>query len=86
MEDNQLSVFVFAFESAGFTGSINWYRNLDRNWHFMADVTPIIHQPALMIYGEHDTIPKSENLKKSITIQVRRGLAISSFVIRSTPA
>ena len=66
MEDNELSVFVAAFESSGFTGSINWYRNLDRNWHLMADVTPIIHQPTLMIYGERDTIPKSENLKNIV--------------------
>ncbi|ASS49490.1 MAG: epoxide hydrolase [Candidatus Fluviicola riflensis] len=66
MEDNELSVFVSAFESSGFTGSINWYRNLDRNWHLMANVTPIIHQPTLMIYGEQDTIPKSENLKNSV--------------------
>ncbi|MCR6642495.1 MAG: alpha/beta hydrolase [Sporocytophaga sp.] len=63
MDDNELSVFVSAFKSSGFTGSINWYRNLDRNWHLMADVKPIIHQPTLMIYGEQDTIPKSENLK-----------------------
>ncbi|GAL85796.1 soluble epoxide hydrolase [Sporocytophaga myxococcoides] len=66
MEDNELSVFVSAFETSGFTGSINWYRNLDRNWHLMADVTPIIHQPTLMIYGERDTIPKSENLKNFV--------------------
>lgn len=66
MEDNELSVFVSAFESSGFTGSINWYRNLDRNWHLMADITPIIHQPTLMIYGEQDTIPKSENLKNIV--------------------
>ncbi len=66
MEDNELSVFVSAFESSGFTGSINWYRNLDRNWHIMADVTPVIHQPTLMIYGEQDTIPKSGNLKNIV--------------------
>ena len=66
MEDNDLSVFVSAFEASGFTGSINWYRNLDRNWHLMADITPIIHQPTLMIYGEQDTIPKSENLKNIV--------------------
>lgn len=66
MNDNERSVFVSAFESSGFTGGINWYRNLDRNWHLMADVTPIIHQPTLMIYGEQDTIPKSENLKNIV--------------------
>ncbi len=66
MSEDELSVFVSAFESSGFTGSINWYRNMDRNWHLMADITPIIHQPALMIYGEQDTIPKSENLKSVV--------------------
>ena len=66
MEDHELSVFISAFESSGFTGSINWYRNLDRNWHLMADITPIIHHPTLMIYGERDTIPKSENLKNRV--------------------
>lgn len=66
MDDNELSVFVSAFESSGFTGSINWYRNLDRNWHLLADVNPIIRQPTLMIYGEQDMIPKSENLKNIV--------------------
>ena len=32
MTDEALSVFVNAFERSGFTGGINWYRNLDRNW------------------------------------------------------
>lgn len=62
MSDNELAVFVSAFESSGFTGSINWYRNLDRNWHLLADVDPIIQQPTLMIYGERDLIPKFERL------------------------
>ena len=62
MSDSELAVFVSAFESTGFTGSINWYRNLDRNWHLLADVDPIIQQPALMIYGDQDMVAKSENL------------------------
>lgn len=66
MEANEMSVFVSAFEASGFTGSINWYRNLDRNWYLMADIKPIIHQPTLMIYGEQDTIPKSDNLKNIV--------------------
>lgn len=62
MSDNELAVFVSSFESTGFTSSINWYRNLDRNWHLLADVDPIIQHPALMIYGDRDTIPKSDTL------------------------
>ena len=66
MSDSELAVFVSAFESTGFTGSINWYRNLDRNWHFLADVNPIIQQPTLMIYGERDMIPKFEKLPEFV--------------------
>jgi pimeloyl-ACP methyl ester carboxylesterase len=66
MSDSELAVFVSAFESTGFTSSINWYRNLDRNWHLLADVNPIIQQPTLMIYGDRDVIPKSANLTKFV--------------------
>lgn len=66
MDESELSVFISAFESSGFTGGINWYRNLDRNWHLLADVNPIIKQPTLMIYGNHDMIPKFERLPEFV--------------------
>jgi len=66
MSDSELAVFVSAFESTGFTGGINWYRNLDCNWHLLADVDPIIQQPTLMIYGDRDMIPKSANLTEFV--------------------
>ncbi|MEP1172244.1 MAG: alpha/beta hydrolase, partial [Alphaproteobacteria bacterium] len=62
MSEDELAVFTAAFERTGFTGGINWYRNLDRNWQILADVDPVIHKPTLMIYGEQDMIPKSEVL------------------------
>jgi pimeloyl-ACP methyl ester carboxylesterase len=66
MSDSELAVFVSAFESTGFTGSINWYRNLDRNWRLLADANPIIQQPTLMIHGDRDLIPKFENLTEFV--------------------
>ena len=63
MSDAELKVFTEAFLSSGFTAAINWYRNLDRNWHNMANVKPRIEHPTLMIYGEQDVIPKSQTLK-----------------------
>lgn len=62
LSEKELAVYISFFEASGFTGGINWYRNLDRNWHLLADVNPIIPHPTLMIYGEQDMIPKSENL------------------------
>jgi len=66
MCDEDLAVFVSAFAETGFTGSINWYRNLDRNWHLLADVAPRIDQRALMIYGAQDTIPQSDSLTEFV--------------------
>ncbi|MEZ8823873.1 alpha/beta fold hydrolase [Vibrio amylolyticus] len=66
MSDRELAVFVTAFELNGFTSSINWYRNLDRNWRLLGEVDPLIQQPTLMIYGDRDSIPKSENLSKFV--------------------
>ena len=62
LSEEELAVFTSAFKSTGFTSSINWYRNLNRNWHLLAAVDPIIHQAALMIYGDQDVIPKFEGL------------------------
>lgn len=63
MDESELAAFISAFQTSGFTGSINWYRNMDRNWRLLADVKPRIQQPTLMIYGDQDLIPKSESLK-----------------------
>ncbi len=66
LSDEELAGLVCAFESTGFTGSIHWYRNLDRNWHLLADVVPIVRQPALMIYGDRDVIPRAPRLSEFV--------------------
>ncbi|MDP3893759.1 alpha/beta fold hydrolase [Nocardioides sp.] len=63
MSDGELAVFVEAFEASGFTPSVNWYRNVDRNWEMLEDVDPIVRQPALMIYGARDTVMRAPNLE-----------------------
>ncbi|WP_370592143.1 alpha/beta fold hydrolase [Reinekea sp. G2M2-21] len=66
MSDAELAVFVSSFERTGFTSSINWYRNLDRNWHLLANTDPVIYTPALMIYGANDLIPPFEQLPEFV--------------------
>lgn len=66
MNNTDLAVFISAFQSSGFTGGINWYRNLDHNWYLLANVNPIIKQPTLMIYGEKDMIPKFDRLSEFV--------------------
>ncbi|WBQ07910.1 alpha/beta fold hydrolase [Kribbella sp. CA-293567] len=86
MSDSELAVFVSAFERSGFTGSINWYRNLDRNWHLLAEVDPIIQQPALMIYGDRDVIPKFENLAKFVPTVETVSLDCGHWIQQELPA
>ncbi len=62
MSEEDLAVFVSSFQHSTFTGGINWYRNFNRNWAIMADYEEKIHQPTLMIYGDHDMVPASPNL------------------------
>jgi pimeloyl-ACP methyl ester carboxylesterase len=66
MSASDLAVYVSAFEKSGFTGGINWYRNFDRDWNLLADVDPIIRQPALMIYGDRDAVAQAENLAEFV--------------------
>ncbi len=67
MSDADLSVFIDAFDHSGFTGGINWYRNFSRNWDLLGAYPQIIEPPTLMIYGDYDSVPKSENLGDVVT-------------------
>ncbi|WP_116134906.1 alpha/beta fold hydrolase [Trinickia diaoshuihuensis] len=53
---SDLNVFVEAFETSGFRGGLNYYRNLDRNWELQAAFDGLLVQvPALYLVGERDT-------------------------------
>jgi pimeloyl-ACP methyl ester carboxylesterase len=42
----------------GFTGALNWYRNLDRNWELTAAWHgAVVSPPALYVYGDRDLVP-----------------------------
>ncbi len=57
LSEQELEVYVRAFEQTGFTGGLNWYRNIDRNWELTAPVTARrVEQPALFLTGEDDPV------------------------------
>ena len=66
MSDAELQVFVDSFSHSGFTGGINWYRNFNRNWERLGSVEQLVKVPALMIYGAHDIVGKSETLEQFV--------------------
>jgi pimeloyl-ACP methyl ester carboxylesterase len=57
LSDDELAVYVEAFERTGFTGGLNWYRNIDRNWELAEPVADRhVVQPALFLTGELDPV------------------------------
>jgi len=56
---DELAVYVDAFERTGFTGGLNWYRNIDRNWELTEPFADRrIEQPAMFLTGERDPVRK----------------------------
>jgi pimeloyl-ACP methyl ester carboxylesterase len=61
LSEDELAVYVRAFECSGFTGGINWYRNLDRNWERTPHLAGArIDVPSLMITAELDPVLRPE--------------------------
>ena len=52
----EMDVFVDTFTRTGFTGGINWYRNMTRNWERSADMDHVVRVPSLMIMAENDAV------------------------------
>ncbi|KXU32718.1 hypothetical protein A0J57_09070 [Sphingobium sp. 22B] len=54
---DDLHFYTEAFKASGFTGPLNWYRNIDRNWALMSPFQgAIVQQPALFVIGEKDGV------------------------------
>ncbi|MGB0097904.1 MAG: alpha/beta hydrolase [Solirubrobacteraceae bacterium] len=59
LTEQDLRVYVEAFERTGFTGGLNYYRNLDRTWELTAHLAGrSIEQPALFLTGSRDPVQR----------------------------
>lgn len=53
----EIDRYVETFEETGFTGGLNWYRNLDRNWELMAPHAGAkVQPPAAFVGGVDDPV------------------------------
>jgi pimeloyl-ACP methyl ester carboxylesterase len=57
ISQDELDHYISEFTRTGFTGGLNWYRNLDRNWASTADLADAtISVPSLFIAGTADPV------------------------------
>jgi len=53
--EEELATYVSTFERTGFRGALNWYRNIDSNWHTAAPWSPgHVTVPAAFMIGTAD--------------------------------
>lgn len=68
---DELDHYIAEFTRTGFTGGLNWYRNMDRNWEIQANpVATTITVPAMFIAGTADLVlgfMRSDRAKEVIT-------------------
>ena len=57
LTEADVAVYADTFTRTGFTGGINWYRNLDRNWELTAAVADRhVTAPSLFVGGGDDPV------------------------------
>jgi pimeloyl-ACP methyl ester carboxylesterase len=62
--EEDFEVYASTFERTGFTGGLNWYRNLDRNWELLAPFADLaIRVPALFVGGARDAVVTGPELE-----------------------
>ncbi|MFE3546723.1 alpha/beta fold hydrolase [Nocardia sp. NPDC059177] len=55
LDEAEFDTLATEFERTGFTGGLNWYRNLDRNWELTAPFAEAtVEVPTYFLYGEND--------------------------------
>ncbi len=57
LTQEDLDYFASEFKRTGFTGTLNYYRNMDKNWEISADTTGAhVTVPTLFITGDRDPV------------------------------
>nr|WP_294520091.1 alpha/beta hydrolase [uncultured Rhodopila sp.] len=57
LTQDDLDFYTEAFTRTGFTGGLNWYRNIDRNWELLAPFAGArVAVPALFVAGDRDLV------------------------------
>lgn len=54
LTEDELAVYVAAYERSGFTGGLNWYRALHKDWEEALGQEFVVDRPALMISASDD--------------------------------
>jgi microsomal epoxide hydrolase/non-specific protein-tyrosine kinase len=76
MGEEDMQVYIDAYRRTGFTGGVNLYRNIDRNWEIARGLNPVIDMPALMVCASNDAFlpPEAADGIEEFVPRVERAL------------
>jgi pimeloyl-ACP methyl ester carboxylesterase len=67
LTDDDLAAYTADFERTGFTGGLNWYRNIDRSWELMAPWQgATVMPPALYMVGDRDLVFNFPGMQQAV--------------------
>ncbi len=80
LSPDEMKVFVDNFTASGFTGGINWYRNMSRNWRNSAEFDHTVRVPSLMIMAENDAVlpPSAADGMEKLVVDLEKYLVRDS--------
>lgn len=80
----EFDVLAAEYERTGFTGGLNWYRVLDRNWELTAEYTGAVPRvPIHFLYGEND--PDMEGFSGRNPLDAMRALLPDLRAVERVP-
>ncbi len=57
LTEADIDFYAQEFQRTGFSGGLNWYRNIDRNWELLAPFAgALVTVPALYVAGDRDLV------------------------------
>jgi len=91
LSEEELRVYVATFTRTGFTGGINWYRNMDRNWEATPELDGArIEVPSLMVTAEWDPVLRpemAEPMRELVSdLEIQRIAACGHWTPQEKPA
>jgi len=67
LTEADLDFYAAEFARTGFSGGLNWYRNIDRNWELLAAYSGAkVTVPALYVAGDRDLVVKFPGAEQTI--------------------
>jgi pimeloyl-ACP methyl ester carboxylesterase len=72
LTQTDINYYATTFEQTGFTGGLNWYRMIERNWELMAPWHgAAVGVPTLFLAGDRDTVATSSRGQQQLATMQR---------------